>query len=391
MSNKSMWQAALMKLKIALNSGILRAPRTGIGNYVAELALALQQHSDLELQYFYGTSWRPQLAGAAMPGYSRWAGAAKRLLPAAYRMRRLLEQRCFDRGTHRIRPHVYHEPTLWPLDFSGPTVMTVHDLTHIHYPHTQPRDRLKEIERRLPPAVAHASRILVDSEFIGAELRQQFNLPLEKVVLAPLACSAIFRPRDEPELLPRLDAMGLAYRRFILSVGTLEPRKNLVLTLKAHARLSPQLRTRFPLLIVGMEGWQTDELSGALARAVNAGHVRFAGYLGQDDLASVTAAARIMVFPSLYEGFGLPLLEAMASGTPVIASDRASLPEVAAAAGTYIDPQDDDGLAEQMRRLLEDDALWAERRVAGLLRAQAFSWTRCAAITAGVYRQVANG
>lgn len=380
----------MMKLKIALNSRILRAPRTGIGNYVAELALALQQHSDLELQYFCGARWRSQLAAAAMPGYSRWAGTAKRLLPAAYRIRRLLEQRCFDRGAGRIRPHVYHEPTLWPLDFSGPTVMTVHDLTHIHYPHTQPRDRLKEIERRLPSAVAHASRILVDSAFIGAELRQQFNLPPDKVVLAPLACSAVFRPREEQELLPRLDALGLAYRRFILSVGTLEPRKNLVLTLKAHARLPPQLRARFPLLVVGMEGWQAGELKGVLARAVSAGHVRFAGYLDQADLACVTAAARIMVFPSLYEGFGLPLLEAMASGTPVIASDRASLPEVAAAAGTYIDPQDEDGLAEQMRRLLEDDGLWAERRSAGLLRSQAFSWAKCAAITAGVYRQVSN-
>lgn len=380
----------MMKLKIALNSGILRAPRTGIGNYVAELALALQQHSDLELQYFYGTSWRPQLAAACMPGYARWAGAAKRLLPAAYRVRRLLEQRCFDRGAGRIGPHVYHEPSLWPLDFSGPTVMTVHDLTHIHYPHTQPKDRLKEIERRLPAAVAHASRILVDSDFIGAELRQQFSLPPEKIVLAPLACSAIFRPREEQELQPRLDAMGLAYRRFILSVGTLEPRKNLVLTLKAHARLPSPLRARFPLLIVGMDGWQAEELNGALARAVNAGHVRFAGYLDQDDLACVTAAARIMVFPSLYEGFGLPLLEAMTSGTPVIASDRASLPGVAAAAATYIDPEDEEGLAEQMRRLLEDDALWAERRSAGLLRSQAFSWAKCAAITAGVYRQVAS-
>lgn len=385
-----MCKVAVMKLTIALNSKMLLAPRTGIGNYVAELAQALQRHPELEMQYFYGAGWRPALAAAAMPGYARWAGAAKRLLPAAYRMRRLLEQRCFDRGARKIRPHVYHEPTLWPLDFSGPTVMTVHDLTHIHYPQTQPLDRLKEIERRLPSAVARASRILVDSAYIGAELRQQFSLPPDKVVLAPLACSDIFQPRDERELLPRLQAMGLAYRRFILSVGTLEPRKNLLLTLKAHARLPPSLRARFPLLVVGMAGWQADELKGALAQAVSAGHVRFAGYLDQADLACVTAAARIMVFPSLYEGFGLPLLEAMASGTPVIASDCASLPEVAAAAGTYVHPQDDIALTEQMQRLMEDDVLWAERRGAGLLRSQEFSWARCATITAEVYRQAAN-
>jgi glycosyltransferase involved in cell wall biosynthesis len=385
-----MCKVAAMKLTIALNSKILLAPRTGIGNYVAELAHALQQDPALDMQYFYGTRWRPTLVSAAMPGYRRWTGAVKRLLPAAYMMRRILEQRCFNRGTRRIRPDVYHEPTLWPLDFSGPTVMTVHDLTHIHYPQTQPKDRLKEIERRLPSAVARVNRVLVDSAFIGAELRKQFNLPPEKVVLAPLACAAIFRPQDEQILMPRLKEMGLSYRGFILSVGTLEPRKNLLLTLKAHACLPSSLRARFPLLVVGMAGWQAEELRGALAQAVSAGHVRLAGYLNQADLACVTAAAKMMVFPSLYEGFGLPLLEAMTSGTPVIASDCASLPEVAAAAGTYVDPQDEIALEEQMRRLIEDDGLWAERRRAGLARSQEFSWARCAAITADVYRQAAN-
>ncbi|AIY42846.1 Glycosyltransferase [Collimonas arenae] len=378
-----------MKLTIALNSKILLAPRTGIGNYVAELAQALQQDSELDMQYFYGARWRPALATASMPEYARWSGVAKRL-PAAYMMRRALEQLCFNRGVRRIAPDVYHEPTLWPLNFSGPTVMTVHDLTHIHYPQTQPKDRLKEIERRLPSAVARASRILVDSEFIGTEVKRQFNLPAEKVVLAPLACSAIFRPRNEPELALRLKKLGLTYRGFVLSVGTLEPRKNLALTLKAHARLPQSLRARFPLLVVGMAGWQAEAWSGALAQAVSAGYVRLAGYLDQADLACVTAAARIMVFPSLYEGFGLPLLESMASGTPVIASDCASLSEVGGTAGTYVGPQDEVALTEQMRRLMEDDGYWTERRSAGLARSQDFSWEKCAAITAGVYRQVAH-
>ncbi|HWW08046.1 glycosyltransferase family 1 protein [Collimonas sp.] len=377
-----------MKLTIALNSRILLAPRTGIGNYVAELAQALQQDPDLGMHFFYGSRWRDALASVPMPGYSRWAGIAKRL-PAAYSLRRIFEQKYFNRGVHKLRPDVYHEPSLWPLDFDGPTVMTVHDLTHIHYPQTQPKDRLKEIERRLPSALTRVSRILVDSEFIGHEIKQHFGLPAQKVVVAPLACSAIFQPRLEQQLAVRLNKLGLNYRGFILSVGTLEPRKNLLLTLRAHARLPPLLRTRFPLLVVGMPGWQTEQLSGELSQAVSSGHVRVAGYLDQADLACVTAAAKIMVFPSLYEGFGLPVLEAMASGTPVIASDRASLPEVAAAAAAYVDPQDETGLTEQMRRLIEDDRAWMARRIAGLERSVQFSWKKCAAITAEVYRQVA--
>ena len=379
-----------MKLNIALNSKILLAPRTGIGNYVAELAQALQQTPDIGMQYFNGLRWQDELVSEPMPDYSRWAGMAKRL-PGAYVFRRMLEQRRFNQGAHTLRPDVYHEPSLWPLNFNGPTVMTVHDLTHVHFPQTQPEDRLREIERRLPSALARVSRILVDSAFIGQEIKKHFGVPDQKVVVAPLASSAVFQPRVEQQLSVRLNNLGLAYRGFILSVGTLEPRKNLLLTLKAHARLPAPLRERFPLLVVGMSGWQAQELDGVLAQAVSAGHVRLAGYLDQADLACVTAAAKIMVFPSLYEGFGLPVLEAMASGTPVIASDCASLPEVAGAAAAYVDPRDEDGLTEQMRRLLEDDKAWMGQRIAGLERSVQFSWRKCAAITAEVYRQAANG
>ncbi|GAC1328641.1 MAG: hypothetical protein NVSMB28_25590 [Collimonas sp.] len=242
----------------------------------------------------------------------------------------------------------------------------------------------------MPSALARVSRILVDSEFIGQEIKKHFGIPEQKIVVAPLACSAIFQPRVEQQLAARLEKLGLAYRGFILSVGTLEPRKNLLLTLKAHARLPLPLRERFPLLVVGMPGWHAAELSTALSQAIDSGHVRLAGYLDQADLACVMAAARIMVFPSLYEGFGLPVLEAMASGTPVIASACASLPEVAAAAGTYVDPQDEVGLTEQMRRLIEDDRAWMAQRTAGLARSAQFSWRKCAAITAAVYRQVAD-
>lgn len=379
-----------MKLNIALNSKILLAPRTGIGNYVAELAQALQQTPDIGMQYFNGLRWQDELVGEPMQDYSRWAGIAKRL-PGAYVVRRLLEQRRFNQGARTLRPDVYHEPSLWPLNFNGPTVMTVHDLTHVHFPQTQPKDRLREIERRLPSALARVSRILVDSAFIGQEIKKHYGVPEQKVVVAPLASSAVFQPRVEQQLSVRLNNLGLAYRGFILSVGTLEPRKNLLLTLKAHARLPAPLRQRFPLLVVGMPGWQAQELDGVLAQAVSTGHVRLAGYLDQADLACVMAAAKIMVFPSLYEGFGLPVLEAMASGTPVIASDCASLPEVAGAAAAYVDPQDEDGLTEQMRRLLEDDKAWMGQRIAGLERSVQFSWRKCAAITAEVYRQAASG
>lgn len=379
-----------MKLSVALNSRILLAPRTGIGTYVAELAQALQRESDVDMTYFYGWRWGKVLIDAAMPSYSGWATAAKRFIPGAYRVRRLLEQRVFTRGVCKKRPDVYHEPSLWPLDFNGPMVMTLHDLTHVHFPQTQPRDRLLEIERRLVSGVARASRILVDSAFIGREVIQYFGVAEEKVVMAPLACSAIFQPRDEQQLTPCLRRLGLRWRRFILSVGTLEPRKNLLLTLRAHQCLPAEMRRRFPLLVVGMPGWRAEQLTLALANAMRRGDVYLAGYLEQAELACVMAAAKMLVFPSLYEGFGLPILEAMASGTPVIVSHNASLPEIAGEAGLYVDTEDVLALTQQMRRLIEDDACWLACQHAGLTQSAKFSWVQCAHITAEVYRQAAN-
>ncbi|POC58813.1 glycosyl transferase, partial [Vibrio vulnificus] len=133
-------------MRIAVNARILQAPRTGIGHYLVELLGALQAHADFEFSLFHGWGWSGDLPAAALPGYSRLSPWLRNL-PGAYRARRWLEQRRFDSG----RPPVdlYHEPSLWPLDFDGPMLMTLHDLTHLHYPATQPAARLREIERRL--------------------------------------------------------------------------------------------------------------------------------------------------------------------------------------------------------------------------------------------------
>ncbi len=373
-------------MRIALNAGILRAPRTGIGRYVAELAGALSRQPGLELSFFYGWDWRQSLSESPMPGYSRWAAAAKRFIPEAYRWRRLIEQNRFDAGLEAVGPDLYHEPSLWPLDFAGPMVMTVHDLTHVHYPETQPRQRLAEIERRVGKGVEKAARILVDSAFIGHEVVSHFGLPENKVVVAPLGCSPVFHPREASATLNTLQSLGLGYRQYLLCVGTLEPRKNLALALRAYSRLPATLRARYPLLLVGMSGWREQEFAAELQSALATGQVRLAGYLQQEELTHVIASARALIYPSKYEGFGLPVLESMACGTPVIVSDRASLPEVAGAAGIIVDAADVPRLVEAMRSIIEDESRWQACRQAGLEQAARFSWERCAEITAQTYR-----
>lgn len=377
-------------MRIALNTSILRAPRTGIGQYIAGLSAELREQSDLQLECFSGLTWRRELPPTALPGYSKLSAIAKRFLPDAYRLRRSLQQHRFNEGCRRLRPDLYHEPSLWPFEFDGPMVMTLHDLTHVHFPHTQPADRLREIERHVHRGLEYASRILVDSHFVAEEVKLHYGLAADKLVVAPLGCAPRFRPRSPQAIQHTLQSLGLVSGQYLLCVGTLEPRKNLQLALDAYMTLPEAIRSRFPLLIAGMAGWCNEQLQAPLQRALASGQVRLVGYQGDEALAELLAGARLLLFPSLYEGFGLPVLEAMASGTPVVLSHRASLPELAGEAAVYIEPDDPSGCAQAMLSLIDDQHHWQQLRVAGLARAEHFSWRRCAEITAATYREAVS-
>lgn len=373
-------------MRIALNARILQAPRTGIGQYLVELIAALHDDPQIELELFHGWGWSQQVPQAALPGYSHWTALAKRI-PGAYLMRRALDQQRFDRGARQRHVDLYHEPSLWPLDFAGPMLMTLHDLTHVHYPQTQPRDRLAEIERRIGPALERAQCILTDSQFVADEISRHYGVSAARLQVAPLGYAQRFHPRRPEQLRGRLAAFGLEPGGYLLCVGTLEPRKNLTQALRAHALLPQALRARFPLLIAGMAGWRSDCFAAELQAALASGHVRLLGYQSDQALAELLAGARLLLFPSLYEGFGLPVLEAMASGVPVLLSPQSALPEVAGPAGLYLEAGDDQGWCAAIIRLIDDQAEWQRRRDMGLQQAQQFSWKRCATITTAAYRQ----
>jgi alpha-1,3-rhamnosyl/mannosyltransferase len=268
--------------------------------------------------------------------------------------------------------------------------MTLHDLTHIHYPETQPRKRLEEIERYCEIGLKRAGSVLVDSAFIAGEAIEHYRLSPEKVVVAPLGVSGHFRLRSKQEVAPLLQQLGLQYGKYILSIGTLEPRKNLSFTLKAHRRLSTSLRSEYPLVLVGAHGWNLSQFSDDLAAGLAEGSVRKLGYVDDHSLALITNGGRMLVCPSIYEGFGLPVVEAMASGLPVIASNRASLPEVAGNAALYIELDDLDAFAGHMVRLIEDDKLWEAYKEKGLRQSSRFTWQRCAEKTIYAYRSALN-
>ena len=273
---------------------------------------------------------------------------------------------------------VYHEPNMITEPFDGPTVVTVNDLSWHHHPDHHPKERLKWIGRHLRRSLDGATRYVAISHFTFEAMIQELGLPADRIDIVPLAAAAHFTPKTRSATSQVLVKYGLMDRQYILSVSTLEPRKNLDRLFAAHASLPDKLRTRFPLVIVGGDGWGSTLSNPAAERAFRTGLLRVLGYVPEADLVSLYARASAFAYVSVYEGFGLPVLEAMAAGTPVLASCTTGTGETAGAAAAQVDPFDVDAIAVSLRHLVED-RLYAKRlSKLGLRRAAEFSWDRTA-------------
>jgi alpha-1,3-rhamnosyl/mannosyltransferase len=385
-------------LRVGLNATALASPLTGIGNYVVHLAAALQASGEAELRMFDGAHWhdtpRDALAATAPQRGSRLRRLAKPFVPFKRQLRRAKQQHAFSRGAQGERIDLYHEPNYIAFASDVPFVTTIHDLSWLRFPHTHPRDRVRWLSRAMPGTLERAAAIIVDSDFVRGEVVTQFACPPDRVHTVHLGVDSTFRPRTAEETAATLAALRLRHGDYVLCVGTIEPRKNIDHALDAYALLPQALRARHPLVVAGTRGWRAAAVERRLRTLAARGQVRFLGEVEAASLPSLYAGAAAFVFPSLYEGFGLPPLEAMACGVPVLVTDRASLPEIAGGAAILLDPAVPEATARQLQSLLEDaDARrqWSARARA---RAAVFSWGACAKRTLAVYRsalQAARG
>lgn len=379
--------SSALPMKVVLNARALLSPLTGIGYYVYHLAKALQAREDVAMRLFYRGAFSSEVQAPSSQTTSRLRPLVRRYVPNAYGVARILRERRFAHALRKEPVDLYHEPSYLSLPYAGPTVVTVHDLSWLRFPETHPAERVKAMERWFEPALRGAAMLLTDSEYVRQEVIQTFGVDPQTVVSVPLGLDPIFRPRDPSAMGGILESLRLPMGRYLLAVGTLEPRKNVKTTLEAYASLPPAWRSRNPLVFAGLRGWHDSQLMPLLNPMIQSGEVRLLGYLEREQLAAVTAGARAMVYPSLYEGFGLPPLEAMGCGVPPIVSRDTCLPEVVGNAGLTVPALDSKALADAMRELSEDDALRARLSREALSRASAFTWEQCAEQTTAVYRR----
>lgn len=278
-----------------------------------------------------------------------------------------------------------------PLIHPQRSVVTVHDLGYHFYPQAHTLSQNVYLRWATRYNARSATRILADSEATRHDLMHFYGTPGKKV-------SVVYPGRDET-LSPVVDAAVLAACRaryglsgpYLLYVGTLHPRKNLVRLVQAFGMMANEVDPSLQLVLAGRKGWLYDEIFSEVRRQALSGRVVLTGYVPDDDLPALLSGALAFVFPSLYEGFGLPLLEAMACGTPVISSNVSSLPEVAGDAALYVDPTDTESLAEALTRIVAQEALRNELVNRGLRQIQRFSWQRCARETLQVLVEASRG
>jgi glycosyltransferase involved in cell wall biosynthesis len=290
------------------------------------------------------------------------------------------------RAASRERVDVLHVQYAGPLGYHGPLVVTVHDLAFLHVPESFPPALRVALRVLVPRSVARASRIITVSEFSCRDIVARYAIRPEKITVIPLGVDARFHPLAVGAATPVLARYGLR-PGFLFSLGRLNRRKNLERLLQAYARARAGGAPAVPLVIGGKPDYGIDAvLPGGRPLTESVDGVRWMGPIPDADLPAFYSGAAGFIYPSLFEGFGLPVLEAMACGTPLVTSDRAALPELIGDAGLSVDPENVEVLAEAMTRILTDHALVADLRRRGLERSRRFSWEETAKRTLAVYR-----
>jgi glycosyltransferase involved in cell wall biosynthesis len=376
-------------MRIGLEGKVLTPRIGGIGRYAvhltrALLSLASQPGADLEFVIFTAPQTdRELLQAIEAPTCERFRWIKSTLLRSSVLL---------PLGARVERIEVFHglDQSGIPLFFrAGKCVVTIHDVIPLILPWAFPPRHRWVLATALARIRKQAEMVIVPSMAAAEDVVHFLGVERERIQVIPMGCDPCFQPVDEPMRATALRRRYTLPERYILFVGTLEPRKNVQTLLQAFAQVIAEMpQDDLTLVIAGGKGWGGEDYRSTVDALKLQDHVRFAGFVEDDDLPALYRGALLFVYPSLYEGFGLPVLEAMACGTPVITSNRASLPEVAGDAALLVDPTQPTALATAIASILSDSSLRQALCVKGLARAQTFTWEAVAQQTVAIYHAV---
>ncbi len=373
------------KHHIALNAHLLTARSgyrsAGINGYIANLLRALPE-ADPTLRYTYFVG-----AQAQLPVHPRVQVRRSAWDTTAPARRLLWEQLAQPLALARERPSLLHALAfVVPLFGHTPSVVTVYDLSFVHHPERLPAVRRLYLRLFTRWSCARARRVIAISQSTAQDLQQTFGLPSDKIDVALPGVGAHFAPQPAGAVAAFRARRGLP-KRFLLFVGTLEPRKNLPLLLRAYALLPDRDRAEVHLVLAGARGWMVDAIFETLEQLGLGESVHLPGYVPAEELPLWYSAAEVLVYPSVFEGFGLPVLEALACGTPALVADASSLPEALGDGGERLPPHDVIAWRDALARAIHDPQWRTKARARGLQHAARFSWARTAAQTVASYRR----
>jgi len=286
---------------------------------------------------------------------------------------------------------LFHAPNFMLPNFEGRKVATIHDLSTLRFPQHHPKARVDFVNHAINHALEHAVHIITDSDFIRSELIDLLGADSSKVTTVHLSADPVFKPRTKDLCELTLNKYDLNFEGYFLFVSTIEPRKNLHNLLQSFINYRAQSPHGLPLVIVGGDGWHNDSLLHTIKELQHKGWVKRLGYVPQADMPVLFSGGKALLFPSTYEGFGLPVLESMQSGLPVLTSTNSSMSEIIDDCGLLVDKDDVEGMTQNIISLAENTDLLSQLSQMGLGKARSFSWDKCVKDTIGVYKSVING
>lgn len=357
-------------MRLITNVTPLLSPLTGIGHYTNQLLLQLLDHQEIDdIRGFSPIRWYQQeevqqLLQAQTEGQnsssaprhsktSRLISIAKKI-PYARKLRNAIQSRTASKQPCNLDDYIYWEPNYSLSPINAPAATTIYDLSHLHYPEYHPAERIELLNKTLPLSIAKSQRIITISDYSKADIVNNFSVSEEKIDIVPPAVSDHFRIKIPSDKISQIRQRYQLPKTYILSVATLEPRKNIQGLIKAFTRLPNSIKQHYPLVLVGSKGWLSESLKKLITPLQAKGEIIRLGYVPQEDMPAIFSAASCMAYVSLFEGYGMPVAEAMVSGTAVITSDCSSMPEVAKGSAILVNPKDNDDILEALNRVIED-------------------------------------